>query len=133
MPYKNIEDQRKRKREYAAERRAADPTYGKAAHLLSNYGMRLHEFESMFAAQDGRCKLCDHEVIAFPKAGSGHHPNRACVDHCHTTNKIRGILCAPCNSGLGYFRDRTEVLGRAIAYLNEFKENTHGRIQESVS
>lgn len=44
------------------------------------------------------------------------------VDHCHSTGKIRGVLCRPCNLGLGYFRDDPERLLRAIKYLAEFNK-----------
>lgn len=44
------------------------------------------------------------------------------VDHCHTTGEIRGVLCRPCNLGLGYFRDDPERLLGAIKYLAEFKK-----------
>lgn len=39
------------------------------------------------------------------------------VDHCHTTNKFRGILCSRCNSGIGFFKDNTTTLENAILYL----------------
>lgn len=39
------------------------------------------------------------------------------VDHCHKTGKVRGILCAECNSGLGKFKDRPEFLIKAVEYL----------------
>lgn len=40
-----------------------------------------------------------------------------CVDHCHSTMIIRGVLCSRCNSGLGMFRDDPELLLTAIKYL----------------
>ena len=39
------------------------------------------------------------------------------LDHCHTTGKIRGVLCRHCNLGLGHFRDDLNFLQKAIAYL----------------
>lgn len=46
---------------------------------------------------------------------------RLCIDHEHSTNKIRGVLCNHCNSGLGHFLDSTEFLEKAIHYLNKHK------------
>jgi hypothetical protein len=46
--------------------------------------------------------------------GSTH---RLCIDHCHTTETVRGILCTQCNSGLGMFRDSAQLLAKAIKYL----------------
>ncbi|MDO3651295.1 endonuclease domain-containing protein [Nocardia mangyaensis] len=62
-----------------------------------------------------------------------HRANNACeickesvellaVDHCHTTNKVRGLLCSNCNNGLGRFKDNTEYLNNAINYLQESKK-----------
>jgi len=42
------------------------------------------------------------------------------VDHCHATGVIRGVLCRPCNLGLGYFRDNPQRLLGAVEYLAEF-------------
>lgn len=44
---------------------------------------------------------------------------RLCIDHCHKTSKVRGILCSRCNSGLGMFRDNIEYLAEAIKYLTK--------------
>jgi hypothetical protein len=39
------------------------------------------------------------------------------VDHCHKTNKVRGVLCSSCNLGLGKFKDSLELLEAAMLYL----------------
>lgn len=41
------------------------------------------------------------------------------VDHCHTTSKIRGVLCNKCNQALGLFKDNPDNLLKAIKYLND--------------
>lgn len=42
---------------------------------------------------------------------------RHAIDHCHTTNTVRGLLCDTCNKGLGLFYDNPELLQKAIDYL----------------
>ena len=59
--------------------------------------------------QVGRCAICEEELDKDTK-----HVH---VDHCHETNIVRGLLCAHCNKGLGFFRDNIEVLEKAITYL----------------
>jgi hypothetical protein len=58
----------------------------------------------MLAEQDGLCAIC-REAPADQ------------VDHDHVTNRVRGLLCFNCNGALGQFRDRTELMVRAVAYL----------------
>lgn len=44
------------------------------------------------------------------------------VDHCHTTGKVRGLICSACNSVLGYSRDNIKTLENTITYLKDFYE-----------
>jgi len=41
------------------------------------------------------------------------------IDHDHTTGVVRGVLCKPCNTGLGLLGDSEEGLSRALDYLRE--------------
>lgn len=41
------------------------------------------------------------------------------VDHCHTTGKVRGLLCRRCNVSLGLVKDSAKVLRGLLAYLKE--------------
>src|SRR6266705_5225327 len=44
------------------------------------------------------------------------------IDHCHLTNRFRGLLCSNCNTGLGQFKDSVALLNLAIAYLKGSSE-----------
>ena len=67
----------------------------------------------MLKKQNNKCKIC---LVEFDELIPNQKIN---VDHCHTTNKVRGLLCSLCNRGLGQFKDNTERLTNAINYLQE--------------
>lgn len=74
-------------------------------HLRRRYGIGLEHFEQMSAEQNGLCAICR-------EAPADH------VDHDHRTERVRGLLCFNCNGALGQFRDRRDLMLRAIAYLD---------------
>ena len=69
---------------------------------------RLH-YTRLLAEQKGVCKICG---ITAEENGKDF-----AVDHCHTTGKVRGLLCNNCNSGVGYFLDSIDTMNKAIEYL----------------
>jgi len=81
-------------------------------HLKNAYGLSLKDFDDLLQSQDGGCAICKTKEVY------GETKTRMVVDHCHKTNKVRGILCDLCNTALGKFRDDTKLLEKAIAYLN---------------
>lgn len=85
----------------------------KAYAIRSKYGLSLHDYNTMLSAQDGKCAICGSDGASL-KDG-------LCVDHCHTSGKVRGLLCAPCNKGLGFFNDTILRLLNAAEYLSSFK------------
>ena len=56
---------------------------------------------------------CDVCTLPFENSKS------KCIDHCHTTNEIRGVLCTRCNFMLGYSRDNIQILKNGIKYLKK--------------
>lgn len=40
-----------------------------------------------------------------------------CLDHCHNTGAVRGLICRTCNLLLGYSKDNRQILQAAINYL----------------
>lgn len=70
------------------------------------HGLSDKQFSDMLLAQNGCCAICKKRSSSV-----------LCVDHCHTTGKIRGLLCKQCNVGLGAFKDNTLALAAAVHYL----------------
>lgn len=77
------------------------------------WNMSLEEYDSMLLKQNGTCAFCE-------KTESNPH-KRLCIDHCHTTGKIRGLLCDNHNRAMGLFKDSIEDLEKAIEYLKKHK------------
>ena len=80
----------------------------RSSKLKTKYGIDLDKFNAMVAEQNGKCAICDFLFW---------DPKYTCVDHCHKTGKVRAILCGPCNTGLGLFKESTQTLEKAIDYL----------------
>lgn len=76
---------------------------------LRRFGMTPDDYLRMLDRQNGVCGICRR------KNGK----KKLCVDHCHTTGRVRGLLCTKCNKGLGIFGDDAARLVRAAEYLKE--------------
>ncbi len=83
----------------------------RGSQLMKYYGIGLKEYDQMLTNQGGVCKICGEPP---EKRGKDKYLP---VDHCHTTKKIRGLLCKPCNVGLGAFLDSPKLLDKAKEYL----------------
>jgi len=84
--------------------------------LKRKYGLTLADYDQMFADQDGRCGICGTQDPGGPNRCS-----RFAVDHNHETGKVRALLCAHCNKGLGLFKDDPDLLRDATDYLENHK------------
>lgn len=102
----------------AKERATRDPMYSRRTNLKRFYNMTLEDYEVMFKAQGGVCAICG-EVETSPRV------SHLTVDHCHDTNKVRGLLCNNCNRGIGLLKDNVNALRKAAQYLEEhYAKNT---------
>lgn len=85
--------------------------YARDGLLRRTYGISDDIYNSYFEAQDGRCAICGIHQSKLNR--------RLFVDHCHTTGRVRGLLCYRCNTALGLFNDSEDQLNNALAYLAE--------------
>lgn len=83
---------------------------GRKYNYKTKYGISLEKYEELLVAQNHKCAICGKDEVEVPK-------KRLCVDHCHTTGKVRGLLCHYCNIAIGHMFDSTENLNKAVQYL----------------
>lgn len=112
----NLELSRKRGRESYQRNRKKILAYAKrtqdrslAARRLRKTGMSADMFEARMREQDFKCAICFTAIDM-----------KAHADHDHAKMIPRGVLCPPCNKGLGLWRDNVDVLRSAIAYLDKW-------------
>jgi Recombination endonuclease VII len=107
--------------EYARRKWRTDPDH-REKHRVRNrqaqrrmvfrkvYGISWADYEAMFERQGGACAICKRTGVTL------------CVDHCHLTGEVRGLLCIRCNSAIGFCSDDPAVLQAAAAYLQAARD-----------
>ena len=85
--------------------------------LLMQTGLTWEEFKQLEKKQDGKCRICKNP----PNPSKNPNEARLHVDHDHKTNEIRGLLCARCNTLLGWAKDDIDLLESAAKYLKVSK------------
>lgn len=81
----------------------------KDKHLRATYGIGADTFYTILEVQGWCCPICDKPYTDGPEFH---------LEHSHTTGEIRGVVCSPCNTGLGLLRadyDLT-ILKKAYEY-----------------
>jgi len=95
---------------YEKARYAKQKVETRERHLVRKYGVDLAAYNEMLALQGGVCAICS-------KPESKEHHGVLHVDHCHSTGRVRGLLCRNCNHVLGLMRDDAALMIRAAEYL----------------
>lgn len=124
MPYKDVEKRKAKAKEYQQNNKETINEYARkyranpdnrnklrSIRLKYRYKITPEEYDRMYNAQAGCCKVCGLHSTCFDKP--------LYVDHCHTTEKVRGLLCHKCNVAIGLFDDDLEKIKSAIRYLEE--------------
>lgn len=105
-------DRASKRRKYVDRYRAKHPDRIKEAdrkqNLRRKFGITVEEYDRLLGEQGGVCKICGREPGARLLA----------VDHCHSSSRVRGLLCSSCNVALGMFADDVTRLRAAIDYLS---------------
>ena len=97
-------------RAYKARRAAAEPAYRARSVSYARkrlYGVTEDRYTELWAQQGGVCAIC---LL-------GDDERDLHVDHCHETGRVRALLCAKCNGGIGMFKDNPRLMHRAADYV----------------
>ncbi|SRR6266571_1299620 len=97
-------------------------------------------FDALFQKQQGRCALCSISQEELDAKYPRHAPvyRKFIIDHCHSTGKIRGLLCNPCNNLLGMMETcaqyETELhwYPRFDGWLERNQDVIHSYLQDEV-
>lgn len=79
------------------------------------YGITVEQYNELYQKQKGCCAICGIHQSELKKS--------LCIDHDHSTGKIRGLLCSNHNTGIGLLNDNYEMILKAAIYLHKHKES----------
>lgn len=76
--------------------------------LKQRYKLDEESYKILLVSQNNSCKICKVQS------------ENLYVDHCHTTGKVRGLLCPKCNTFVGYVETSPEDrIKQIMDYLND--------------
>jgi Autographiviridae endonuclease VII len=94
--------------EFRAKHNARGAT-SRRKRTLEKHGLSLEDYDAMLAQQHGACGICE---IPFQRT--------PCIDHCHVTGLVRGLLCNNCNLAIGNLQDNPSFAYSAGNYLERW-------------
>jgi hypothetical protein len=78
------------------------------ARVQKLYGLSELDVKKMLDKQNCKCVICNINIQ------TGYH-----IDHCHSTGKVRGLLCQKCNQAIGLLRESESLFFKAAEYIKE--------------
>jgi hypothetical protein len=105
-------------------RKRVDPTIYERIEwpckLKRLYGITVEQYDALLEKQNGACAICGSKSSYSRNYKSiSSSRTKFSVDHCHSTGKVRGLLCTKCNRALGMLNDSIEVVLRMAKYLKK--------------
>lgn len=119
------EKRRRENRLFRDQQRVSNPEARRIEAYKARYGLSIEDYNAMLAAQEGRCAVCRLAGLTEkPDLCAAEGKKGLCVDHDHTTNRVRGLLCWRHNFAIGHCHDSIIELQAVIDYL---KNTTRGK------
>ena len=110
------------RREYCRNWYSANRGRQRASDLKYKYGMTTDEYAAKLREQGGGCAVCGKTPEENGKDLAVDHDHSCCPGERSCGKCVRGLLCDTCNRGVGHFKDSTELLLAAVAYLRRVGE-----------
>lgn len=104
---------RQMRQNYKERRKEIRYNTDRKTYLKHKYRINEEQYELMYNSRKGCCDICGKHVDY----------KKLCIDHNHTSNALRGLLCKDCNLGLGLFKDSIVYLQNAVKYLERYDTN----------
>lgn len=108
---KNVEKLNANNKKWREENKEQDALVMLKARLKRKYNLSIDEYKTLIESQNNSCKVCGAHAKNNLKG-------KLYIDHCHTTGKVRGLLCMKCNSALGLLNDDKELIQNLLDYLS---------------
>jgi hypothetical protein len=93
-----------------------NPRKADDARLKRLYGISIAQYNEMLEEQNNVCAVCLKPETSTHKNGT---IKQLSVDHCHKTNKIRGLLCDACNRAEGFLRSDVDLIRKLADYVEK--------------
>lgn len=106
------------------------------SYIKSKYNLSYIDYSLILAKQRNSCAICNRQENEI-KARKG--KRKFCVDHCHRTGKVRGILCGACNTAIGLLMENDLSMWNAIKYIKlhrheeDMKKAAKARRKEEIA
>lgn len=84
-------------------------TKARWARIKKEYGLSADQVDEMLKQQENKCSICCVDIL-----GKYH------IDHCHSSGKVRGLLCSKCNQAIGLLDEDQSKIQSAADYLKRF-------------
>ena len=88
-------------------------------HNKNRLRLSAEERDKIISDANHKCQICGADKNTNDCVVTGKKTTKSlCIDHCHETGKVRGVLCHSCNVALGHFKDDISLLKKATVYLS---------------